>query len=100
MTTAQQMYHINLDQIASLIKATGHKRTTLVQGHMGTGKSSLLNALGRDLPTHTACYFDCTTKDLGDITLARNPEGKSGKLATLPMPPTRSWVRTTTGRLS
>ena len=53
MTTAQQMYHINLDQIASLIKATGHKRTTLVQGHMGTGKSSLLNALGRDLPTHT-----------------------------------------------
>jgi hypothetical protein len=69
MTTAQQMYHINLDQIASLIKATGHKRTTLVQGHMGTGKSSLLSTLGRELPTHTACYFDCTTKDLGDITL-------------------------------
>ena len=69
MTTVQQMYHINLDQIASLIKATGHKRTTLVQGHMGTGKSSLLNALGRDLPTHTACYFDCTTKDLGDLTI-------------------------------
>jgi putative ribosome biogenesis GTPase RsgA len=44
MTTAQQMYHLSLDQIASLIKATGHKRTTLVQGHMGTGKSSLLNA--------------------------------------------------------
>jgi hypothetical protein len=21
------------------------------------------------MPTHTACYFDCTTKDLGDITL-------------------------------
>jgi type IV secretory pathway ATPase VirB11/archaellum biosynthesis ATPase len=99
MTTAQQMYHINLDQIASLIKATGHKRTTLVQGHMGTGKSSLLNALGRDLPTHTACYFDCTTKDLGDITLPNIVNGRRTR-ATLPMPPTRSWVRTTTGRLS
>jgi hypothetical protein len=69
MTTAQQMYHINLDQITALIKATGHKRTTLVQGHMGTGKSSLLTTLSEELPTHTACYFDCTTKDLGDITL-------------------------------
>jgi predicted AAA+ superfamily ATPase len=80
MTTAQQMYHINLDQIASLIKATGHKRTTLVQGHMGTGKSSLLNALGRDLPTHTACYFDCTTKDLGDITLPNILNGRRTRL--------------------
>jgi energy-coupling factor transporter ATP-binding protein EcfA2 len=69
MTTAQQMYHINLDQIAKLIKATGHKRTTLVQGHMGTGKSSLLRTLAKEMPNHTACYFDCTTKDLGDITL-------------------------------
>jgi ABC-type lipoprotein export system ATPase subunit len=102
MTTAQQMYHINLDQIASLIKATGHKRTTLVQGHMGTGKSSLLNALGRDLPTHTACYFDCTTKDLGDITLPNidEPQRTDGQGYSLPTPPTRSWVRTTTGRLS
>src|SRR6056300_703635 len=69
MSTAQQMYQISLDQITALIKATGHKRTTLVQGHMGTGKSSLLSALARELPTHTPCYFDCTTKDLGDITL-------------------------------
>ena len=69
MTTAQQMYHLNLSQIANLIKTTGHNRTTLVQGHMGTGKSSLLSILRRELLTHTACYFDCTTKDLGDITL-------------------------------
>jgi hypothetical protein len=69
MTTAQQMYQLNLDQITDLIKAGGHKRTTLVQGHMGTGKSSLLSTLAKELPTHTPCYFDCTTKDLGDITL-------------------------------
>jgi predicted GTPase len=64
MTTAQQMYHINLDQIASLIKATGHKRTTLVQGHMGTGKSSLLNALWQaSCPQHT------------DVLLRRHHQG-------------------------
>ena len=69
MSNAQAMYALNLDQITDLIKAGGHERTTLVQGHMGTGKSSLLTTLSRDLPNHTACYFDCTTKDLGDITL-------------------------------
>ena len=63
------MYQIDLDQCASLIKAVGHKRTVLVQGHMGTGKSSLLRTLSAAMPTHTPCYFDCTTKDLGDITL-------------------------------
>lgn len=69
MATAQQMYALNLDQITNLIRATGHQRTVLVQGHMGTGKSSLLKALSAMLPTHTPCYFDCTTKDLGDLTL-------------------------------
>jgi len=69
MSNAQQMYQLSLDQIEDFIAATGHKRTALVQGHMGTGKSSLLTALAKRLPTHTPCYFDCTTKDLGDITL-------------------------------
>lgn len=69
MATAQHMYALNLDQITALIRATGHQRTVLVQGHMGTGKSSLLKALAAMLPTHTPCYFDCTTKDLGDLTL-------------------------------
>lgn len=71
---ALNMYALGLDQIAALIHATGHKRTTLVQGHMGTGKSSLLRTLSAVLPTHTPCYFDCTTKDLGDITLPRIAE--------------------------
>jgi hypothetical protein len=66
---ALNMYALGLDQIAALIQATGHKRTTLAQGHMGTGKSSLLRVLAAAMPTHTPCYFDCTTKDLGDITL-------------------------------
>lgn len=69
MSTAESMYALSLDQIAKAILAGGDKRTMLVQGHMGTGKSSLLKTLGKALPTHTMCYFDCTTKDLGDITI-------------------------------
>lgn len=69
MTTATNLFALSLDQITSLIKQGGNKRTVLVQGHMGTGKSSLLKTLAAQLPTHKPCYFDCTTKDLGDITL-------------------------------
>lgn len=67
--SAISMYALGLDQIATAIKLGGNKRTILVQGHMGTGKSSLLKALKAEKPGHTACYFDCTTKDLGDITI-------------------------------
>jgi len=67
--SAIAMYALGLDQIETAIRIGGSKRTILVQGHMGTGKSSLLRALGKTLPKHTMCYFDCTTKDLGDITI-------------------------------
>jgi energy-coupling factor transporter ATP-binding protein EcfA2 len=66
---AIQMYALSLDQIEQAILSGGAQRTMLVQGHMGTGKSSLLKTLSKALPNHIACYFDCTTKDLGDITI-------------------------------
>jgi MoxR-like ATPase len=66
---------LSLNQTLDLISATGNRRTVLVQGHMGTGKSSLLSALSERFPAHRACYFDCTTKDLGDITLPRIADG-------------------------
>ena len=69
MSNTTALFALSLDQIAKAIKANGHKRTILVQGHMGTGKSTLLKVLANDLPNHTPCYFDCTTKDLGDITI-------------------------------
>lgn len=71
MTTATSMYALTLDQIAAAILATGRKRTILVQGHMGTGKTTLLKMLARELPSHIPCYVDSTTKDLGDLTLPR-----------------------------
>ena len=70
MSQVQSLFALSLDQIAKAIKSNGHKRTMLVQGHMGTGKSSLLSTLSKELASsHLPCYFDCTTKDLGDITI-------------------------------
>lgn len=69
---SKSVTHINslsINQIVAAIMACGTEVTPLVQGHMGTGKSSILWTLAKNLPTHTPCYFDCTTKDLGDITI-------------------------------
>ena len=66
---AQQMYALNLDQSAQLIEAIGHMVTVLMQGDIGTGKSSTLGELSARKPTHHAVYFDCTTKDLGDLMI-------------------------------
>ena len=66
---AQAMYALTLDQCVDLIKAVGHQRTILMQGDMGTGKSSTLTTLSQQLSTHRAVYFDCTTKDLGDMMI-------------------------------
>ena len=65
------MYALSLNQITNAIKVGGNKRTILVQGDMGTGKSSILNMLSSEMPSHTPCYFDCTTKDLGDILMPK-----------------------------
>jgi tRNA A37 threonylcarbamoyladenosine biosynthesis protein TsaE len=69
---AHQMYALSLDQCVAAIKAVGHLRTILLQGDMGGGKTSTMITLAADLPTHVACYFDCTTKDIGDLYLTKN----------------------------
>lgn len=71
---AHMMYRVDLDQATNMIATGGHLRTILVSGHMGTGKSSMLTELARKKPTHTPCYFDCTTKDLGDIMIPKMAE--------------------------
>ena len=71
MSTASQMYSQSINQCAALIWAVGHKRTVLVQGDIGSGKSSILKIIAKEAPTHTPVYFDCTTKDLGDITIPK-----------------------------
>lgn len=67
--SASNMYALSIDQMVNAIGIQGHKRTVLVQGQIGTGKSSILKMLAGNFPKHIPCYFDCTTKDLGDITI-------------------------------
>jgi hypothetical protein len=68
--TAEQLFAQSIDEIVESIMANP-EGTTLVQGHMGTGKSSILKILADKLPNHVPCYFDCTTKDLGDLMLPK-----------------------------
>jgi len=68
--TAEQLFAQTLDEVVESILANP-EGTVLVQGHMGTGKSSILKLLAQKLPDHVPCYFDCTTKDLGDLMLPK-----------------------------
>jgi len=79
--TMTSLHALSINQIVAAIMACGRDVTPLVQGHMGTGKSSILWTLAEKLPTHTPCYFDCTTKDLGDITIPNlKAAGKNGAI--------------------
>lgn len=60
-------YTLNHTQVANLLVANGHRHTMLVEGETGIGKSAMMGALSQKLPDHKMFYFDCTTKDLGDI---------------------------------
>jgi hypothetical protein len=71
---AREIYALSLNQIATAIYSNYQARdigkvSIVVEGHMGTGKSSLLTMVQKLLPDHIACYCDCTTKDLGDLTI-------------------------------
>ena len=63
--SAVQMYALGLDQVANAIKHTGTKRTMLVQGDMGTGKSSLLTTLATELPNHIRVLLRLYHQGLG-----------------------------------
>jgi hypothetical protein len=71
------MYELSLDQCADLIALSGHQTTYLMAGHIGTGKSAMLTSLAKRMPNHIPVYFDCTTKDLGDIMLPRIAEANA-----------------------
>jgi len=74
---AQSMYALSPDQVSDAIKSQLHvneedKNTLIVEGHMGSGKSSILKTLDAQLPKHKAIYFDCTTKaDAGDLMMPK-----------------------------
>ena len=69
MQSFKSQYALGFQQLEDALVEIGPSRTILLEGHMGIGKSSMLPALGKRLPKHLLCYFDCTTKDLGDIMI-------------------------------
>ena len=70
MTIALNTMALNFNQTTDLVSYVGHKRSVLIEGHMGVGKSSLLPYIVKKLGSeYTGFYFDCTTKDVGDITI-------------------------------
>jgi len=69
MNSAQTMYALGLDETADLIGTVGHLRSVIVEGHIGTGKTSIEKLLVAMFPTYKLVRFDCTNKGLGDLFL-------------------------------
>ena len=69
MSTARNMYSVDINEATQAIADVGCDVSILLEGHMGFGKTSVLYMLGEmeKFKNHTLCYFDCTTKDVGDL---------------------------------
>jgi len=83
--TAQAMYALGINQVANLINTIGRDITVVVQGNMGTGKSSIINILADRFPNHKPVYLDCTTlTDSADMFMVKYSEdGKTFKTVPL-----------------
>jgi len=83
--TASNIYALGINQAAQLINTIGHHTTVLLQGDMGTGKSSVLNIVGDQRPTHKPVYLDCTTLvDSADMFMVKySDDGKTFKTVPL-----------------
>lgn len=62
---------LSFKQVLELIKAIGDKVTVLVEGEMGSGKSSLLNPLAAEYPDHIPCYVEVACMDVGDVAVPK-----------------------------
>jgi hypothetical protein len=69
MNATTNLYALGLNEAAHLIATIGHQRTIILEGHIGTGKTSVEKLLAELKPTHRVVRFDCTNKDLGDLFL-------------------------------
>jgi len=86
MMTYQGAPLLSHTEVASLIAAVGHKRTVLVQGENGIGKSALLATL-KAMPQFASHLFptpvDCAQLDIGDHVIPV-PDMESGTTRGLP----------------
>lgn len=68
---------LTLSQCVDLIVNVGSDITVLVEGDMGSGKTSLIKEVVKRTSL-SGVYFDCTTKDLGDLYLPRISDTEGG----------------------
>ncbi len=65
---AKEMYALSIEQTANLIHSVPN-RTVIAQGHMGSGKTSGISAaLAKLRPDNIYVEFDCTNKDIQDLS--------------------------------
>jgi ABC-type molybdenum transport system ATPase subunit/photorepair protein PhrA len=57
MLTASSMYALNINECASLIENVGPKRTVVIRGDMGWGKTSILKILKAPYPLKSMGYI-------------------------------------------
>ena len=78
---AATTYALNINECADSIQYLGPKRTIIVRGPMGWGKSSLLKLMRKRLGDgFTYVYFDCTTKlDTSDLHLPQFMQTDDGE---------------------
>jgi len=70
--STEESYALSIEDVTNTIANTGTEITYLAEGHIGSGKSTILKmlmAMSRFKDTHVGCYFDCTTKDMGDFLI-------------------------------
>lgn len=68
------------NETVDFIAANGALVTTIVEGHIGSGKSSLIDAIGARFPTHRKVYMDMTVMHEGDFRIpAVNHETKTSE---------------------
>lgn len=56
-------------ETTEFIAAVGNEVTVVVEGHIGSGKSSLIDALAERFPNHRKVYMDMTVMHEGDIRI-------------------------------
>jgi hypothetical protein len=63
------MQLLNFKQVAQAVKAVGHKRTIIIQGENGIGKTGIFHALERDpyFANHVGVKLDCTQMSDGSV---------------------------------
>ena len=72
MATITKPYaSLSMAEIADLIMASGDAVTFMVEGEMGSGKSSILWDLAKRAPDHVPCYVECACKDVGDVAVPK-----------------------------